>query len=404
MRLLIVSDSGVPSGYGRIADELGLRLHERGVQIHQISLLYDGLLRPMYDGRIPLPYHVASVAGHPEWPQMTMAIAQAMRPDAVLVIQDMPYVQQVRDLPLDWSAIVFGAITPIDGVPIHPAWVETLKKADLAWSISAFGAAAMRDAGIEAHLCRPGIDPNFFFRRSDAERKTLRARAGLAEDAFILGSCAQNQGRKLWPQMLEAFFRFAKDKPASRFIANTEAISPIGWDLIQLCVQRGWDRSKILFRQDLAAFTIAERYNLMDAHMVLASREGFGLPLIEAQACGAVSIAMDYCSGTEICGDGKGVLIPPIAFRGISTWGGAEDCYPNMEALASALQHLFDHPEECQAIAKRGMEHARGYVWVDAVDSVYSRLSRAVETRQKQIEQIKAMQSTLSSLATMPLK
>lgn len=400
MRLLIVSDSGVPTGYGRIADEIGMRLHERGVQVRQISLLYDGLLPPMYDGRKPLPYHVSSVAGHAEWLQMTNAIIGVMQPEAILVIQDMPYVQQVRDLQVDWSRIVFGAITPIDGTPIHPAWVRTLKQADQVWSISQFGVEAMRGAGIPAQLCRPGIDPNQFFQRSETERAALRARVNIPENAFVVGSCAQNQGRKLWPLMLEAFFRFAVDKPHALFLANTEAVSPIGWDMNALCEQRGWDRSKLRFRGDMQALTMPERYNLMDVHKVIASREGFGLPLIEAQACGVVNMALDYCSGREICGGGMGVLIPAIPFRNVSTWGGADDCFPDMDEYVRLLQHVYDNPDERKMIAQRGMENSRGYVWVKATDEVHNRLTARVEERQAQIRRLQGIGSILSSPPT----
>jgi len=36
-KILIVSDSGVPSGYGRIADNLGVRLVRRGWKVMAVS-------------------------------------------------------------------------------------------------------------------------------------------------------------------------------------------------------------------------------------------------------------------------------------------------------------------------------------------------------------------------------
>lgn len=126
---------------------------------------------------------------------------------------------------------------------------------------------------------------------------------------------------------------------------------------------------------------LRDRYNAMDAHVVLAHREGFGLPLVEAQACGVVSIAMDYCSGTEICGNGNGVLIEPLPFTTVSTWGGALDMHPNVHQYTEKLQWLYDNPDERKAIAKRGLEAARKHTWIDAVDNVINRMEQQLEKR-----------------------
>jgi glycosyltransferase involved in cell wall biosynthesis len=251
-------------------------------------------------------------------------------------------------------------------------------------SISEFGVAAYRKAGVAANLCRPGVDPNVFFRKPDADRAALRAKLGLTPDQFIVGTMAMNQGRKAISLMLKAFFEFCTDKPDTRYLLDMEATSPAGWDIPALCDQYGWDKSRLLFRADAAraGLTLADRYNILDAHMVISHREGYGLPLAEAMACGAVSMAMDYCSGAEIVGGGKGVLIPCV--EGIAepgTWGGAEDRWPNMPALVKALDNLYRNPIERAAIAQRGQEWARSHTWDEAANAVYDTLMQAVAKR-----------------------
>lgn len=379
MKILVISDDGVASGYGRISMEVNTRLVRRGVAVMAASLMYDGLLPAAFDGQ-PLTYWVGSLAGKPNWVQSVIDMIAAYQPDIVHVIQDAPYAEAIRNSPLDWSRFALVVTTPVDGVPVHPPWVEMLKHTDGTLSISQFGVNAHRAAGVPSELCRPGVDPNVFFPLSSADRAALRQRVGIVGDAFVLGTMAQNQGRKDVPDMLRAFFAFASDKPAARYLLDMERSSPAGWDIPALCVQQGWDVGKLLFRDDLQRAGIQllrERYNLLDAHMVVAHREGYGLPLAEAQACGVVSIALDYCSGTEICGDGKGILVPPIDYTGIGTWGGAVDKFPDVEALTGALQMLYDNPDERSAIARRGMEWARAQTWdaaTDAVMRVYERV------------------------------
>lgn len=378
-KILILSDDGMSTGYGRISMEVNTRLHKRGVAIMAQSLCYDGLLPPSLDGQ-PLPYWVGALAGKPDWVGAAVNVINAFQPDIVHVIQDAPYAEVLRNAPLDWSRFAFVVTTPVDGMPVHPPWVAMLKGADGTLSISQFGVDAHRAAGVRSDLCRPGVDANVFFPLPETERMALRARLGIAPDAFVLGSFCMNQGRKDIPDMLRAFFAFASDKPTARFLLDMDAISPAGWSIPDLCIQQGWDASKLLFRADVqraGVVHIRERYNLLDAHAVIAHREGYGLPLVEAMACGVVSMALDWCSGTEICGDGKGVLIAPIDYTSIGTWGGAEDRYPNITQMTASLQMLYDEPDTRHSIARRGMAWARAQTWdaaADAVARVYERV------------------------------
>lgn len=382
-RILVVSDDGVATGYGRISMEVNTRLTRRGYSIMAASVQYDGLLPATGDGQT-LPYHVASLVGK-DWTQAAGNLIAAWQPDIVHVVQDATFAEALRNAPIDWSRCAFVVTTPVDGVPIYPKWTGTLRGADGTLSISQFGVDAHRKAGIPSELCRPGVDGNAFFSMSEMDKRDMRARCGIAPDAFVVGTMAQNQGRKDIPDMLRAFFAFAADKPTARYLLDMDAQSPAGWDIPAVCQQQGWDVSRLLFRADVQRAGIVSmraRYNLLDAHMVISHREGYGLPLAEAMACGVVSIALDYTSGTEICGGGKGVLVAPLDYTSIGTWGGAEDKYPNLTQLTAALQMLHDEPDTRRSIARKGMEWARAQTWDAAADAVARVYDRVLAKRQ----------------------
>lgn len=384
MRILWCSDNGVPTGFGRIADEVCTRLFARGIEVAAASYTYDGLLPATYEGQ-RLPYHVASLVGGPDYAVTEIgALVNAIQPDIVVVCQDFPYSQTLRFSALDWSRYGLVIITPVDGMPIYPAWLDTMRLADAGMTISAFGVNAFRQHGIEVGLCRPGVNLNKFYRLPEDERHALRQRAGLEADAFVLGVVCMNQGRKAIPSMLRGFFTFAMDKPKARLILDMEKISPAGWDIPAMCLQFGWPVEKLLFREDLLRCGITElreRYALMDAHAVLSNREGFGLPLVEAQACGVVSMASDYCSGPEIVGDGKGVLIKTLDAFAVSTWGNALDRLPDDNDFGAKLQWLYDNPAERAALAEKGMAAARSHTWDHAADAVQATLLKVYEKR-----------------------
>lgn len=384
MKVLVISDDGLPTGYGRISMEINARLQRRGVEIMAASLQYDGLLPPNNEGQ-RLGYWVSSLAGKPSWSQSVLGLIGVFQPDIVHVIQDAPFAFELRNAPVDWSRYAFVVTTPVDGAPVYPAWVAMLKSADAVLSISQFGVDTHRAAGIASVLCRPGIDPNAFFPLGDDVKRALRLRMGIASEAFVVGSMCMNQGRKDIPDMLRAFFAFASDKPSARYFMDMEPTSPAGFDILAVCQQQGWDASKLLFRGDAAragVTSLRDRYALLDAHMVVSHREGYGLPLVEAMACGVVSIALDYCSGSEICGDGQGVLIEPIEYTNVSTWGGALDFYPKIGDITRALQMLHDQPDTRRSIAAKGMTWARQQSWDAAADAVADVYSKVMAKRQ----------------------
>jgi len=379
MNILLISDSGVATGFGRIADNLGIRLFQRGIQIIAASFAYDSLLPAVMELQ-RLPYHVASLQvkrATGQWVEDVVKLVYATKPDVVFVIQDAPYGEAVRNAAIDWSQHKFVMLTPVDGAPIEPAWVNLMKEADAAFTISQFGVDAFREAGVKVGLVRPAINPNIFYEYPLERKRELRRKMLLGEDAFIVGTMAQNQGRKAIPLMMEGFNTFAKDKPNAFYILDMDKTSPVGWHLTHLIEQNQWDRSKFIFREDCfrqGVTDLTDRYNLLDVHTVLAHREGYGLPLVEAMACGVVSIAMDYCSGTEIVGDGRGMLIPAIDRQLYSTWGGAMDAIPDVTAFIDALNLLYENPALRATKAQNGKTWARSQTWDTAADAIYETL------------------------------
>lgn len=402
IKILVISDDGVSSGYGRISAEVNKRLVKRGYQVMALSLAYDGILPASYDSE-PLPYHVGSLQGKPNWPDVVLAVMNVYVPDVVAVIQDAPYSQTVRNAPVDWSKFGFVMTAPVDGKPIYPAWVETAKQADALLTISEFGVQAWKEAGVQAGLCRPGINPDKFYVLPADKRAEIRAKLGVAPDAFVLGVMAMNQGRKSISQMCKAFFDFVQDKPDARLLLDMDEVSPAGFDIPSLCREFNWDVSKLIFRSQCVragVFELRERYNILDAHAVLAFREGFGLPIVEAMACGVVSIAQDWCAGTEVLKDGRGILIPSIDYFMPSTWGGALDMLPDYHVMTEKLQWLFDNPAERAAMAKRGMEWARAQSWDTATDAAVVAIEKALA--KKKIAQLVTVPQTVTPVIQPP--
>ena len=73
--------------------------------------------------------------------------------------------------------------------------------------------------------------------------------------------------------------------------------------------------------------------------------EGFGLPVLEAMACGAAVLTTRKLSLPEVGGDA-------VAYTGT----GAGD-------IAAALSDLLDHPEQRAELAAAAVQRAAGFTW-----------------------------------------
>ena len=363
MRILVFSDDGTITGYGRFSMEVNMKLVQQGVEVMAASMMHDGLLPAQYEGK-HLPYWVAPL-GQENWMQRFIQVLNSFQPEIVCIIKDLSYVELIAQVlqPYNIKQVI---VTGIDGKPITPRWIAPLQSASAVVSFSQFGVRALAEQGVHATQIAPGIDGSHFQPMDTNSRLQLRRNLNIEDDTFVLLTVAQNQHRKAIPHMLEGFFRFAESHPNSLFILDMLPATLNGWDIPALCDQFGWDKSKLRFHADVKDLTMAERYNLADAHTVLSHREGWSLPLVEAMACGTVSLAMDWCSGSEICGDGKGILIEPLDYVTVSNWGNALDYHPDVADFADKLAWLHDNPAERQQIAETGRRWAQTLTWDNA--------------------------------------
>jgi glycosyltransferase involved in cell wall biosynthesis len=401
LKIFILSDAPQPSGFGRISGEIAKRLALQGHAVFVGSILYDGA---MPNDLARYVYHIAPLAGRDIWTYTTNLI-NMNQPDVVICCQDFPYAHTLyRACRIDWSRHALVVITPIDGTPIAKDWLELVDDVDGTLVISRFGVEAMRQAGKMVDLCHPAIDPLVFHPAPPEEKTELRARAGIAPDAFVMGMFAMNQGRKNIPATIRAFDEFAKDKTHARLLLDMDKQG--SWDIHALARDMGADVSKIILREDMqkkGLLSLRDRYCLLDVHSVISRREGFGLPLLESQACGVVAMALDWCSGTEICGQGKGVLIPCDGQGTYGGWGNALDKEPDMPAFVAALQDLYDHPEKRAYIAANGLAWARAQTWDNAALAVTETIDKAVRRHKESYKNYVASVSHNTNLQPTPL-
>lgn len=195
-------------------------------------------------------------------------------------------------------------------------------------AMSRHGHAQLAALGIEASYAPHGIDTTVFWPLGQAERDTAREQLGLAGQ-FVVGVNAMNKDsvRKGFFEAYAGFakFRANKENAASCMIIHSENTSQNFrhehvLDYLGLTAGTlGKDTGKaVYFTPDYEIKVglvedqfMAGWYNLADVYLCASWAEGFGIPVVEAQACGVPVIGTDASATTELTGAGWRISSEP---------------------------------------------------------------------------------------------
>ena len=239
-----------------------------------------------------------------------------------------------------------AAWVPIDHEPAQPPSVETMRKGDVVpIAMSRFGERMLQDENFEPLYAPHGVETDVFTPRDRAE---VRRELGLPKDTFVVGMVAANQGwRKSYPQAIRAFRNFHARHPDSLLYLHTW-LGPqhSGVDLAEL-LQQELPRNAVAvadqYRYSAGGYTdplLARLYASFDVLLNPAQGEGFGVPIIEAQACGTPVIATNCTAMTELVGAGWLVEGTDV-YTQFQSW----QKLPSIEQLEHALEDAYAQTE-----------------------------------------------------------
>jgi glycosyltransferase involved in cell wall biosynthesis len=130
---------------------------------------------------------------------------------------------------------------------------------------------------------------------------------------------------------------------------------------------------------------MADVYSSLDVLLNPAMGEGFGLPVLEAQACGVPAIVTDFTAMSEVCGAGW-----KCGFDRVRTPMRSWQAWPNVEEIVESLEACYRLSEqERSELSARAREHAQQYDadrvleehWLPALEEVARRLDDRLPIR-----------------------
>lgn len=335
-----------PTGYGnqtglfakRLLDHYDLRCSSF-YGLEGMPLTWDGInvlpgLGGTY-GNESIPFHAARFFGDPN-------------AGLIVTLMDVWVLQ-----PQMCAQYNMASWVPIDHDPAPPRVMNFFRESgSVPIAMSRFGQDRL--AEFEPLYCPHGVDTKIY---RPIPRKQARERLGVDEDVFLVGMVAANKGnpsRKHFVATLEAFAQFQKKHSNAKLYlhADMEGTFTGGVHLGRVIDGLGIPPESIGFTDPYAihfhpmsAEAMANVYSAFDVLVNPAAGEGFGITVLEAQACGTPAIVTDFSAMAEVCGAGWKV--------DGSRWWTVQEAWQRIPFVSDIVEAL----EECYGLSSK--ERAR---------------------------------------------
>lgn len=272
-----------------------------------------------------------------------------------------------------------------DSAPPKIEWLYTFSNADVIvpytkWAYNVLSKTCGKNINLTNSIANAGINANEFF---PIENKKIHQQKYFGKDVSIVGVVMRNQRRKLFADLMLAYRKYLDKLKASNqtdlykkshLYLHTSFPEDSGWDLPSLLIEHNLlDKTYFSysckkcnkffpakFQSSLAhckycsnkTATIVspnsgvntnqlnEIYNLFDFFVQYAICEGFGMPQVEAAACGLQIASVDYSAMTEIAENVNGYKIPlKTLFREMET--NADRAFPDNDAASEIIYNYM---------------------------------------------------------------
>jgi glycosyltransferase involved in cell wall biosynthesis len=193
-------------------------------------------------------------------------------------------------------------------------------------------------------LCRPLKDKLFDVPNAvDADlfrpqASDFRKRHGIAAAEFVALYVARFQAFKNHAMLLDAFARFAKERPASRLVLVGSG--PLRERTEQQAAELGI-ADRVLFLGEVPYREVPGVYAAADVKVISSDYESFCFAAIEAMSTGLPVLTTDCAWVPRLVADGAGIIVP----------------VGDAEAFAAGLKRLADNPALRQRLGATGRQH-----------------------------------------------
>ncbi len=294
---------------------------------------------------------------------------------------------QATPLRLDWPQVVYApadrfsknsgayrigyTMLEIDRLP--PTWVEQANQMDELWTPSTWGAQVFQASGVTTpiHVVPLGISSTVFYPGPQRQQ--------LAERTVFVSVFEWNQ-RKGWDTLVRAYRRAFSASDPVVLVLKIDCRVPAANPLREIAALMPDPAPPIgvIYNQPLSSAQLRQLYQSADCFVLPTHGEGWGMPILEAMACGLPAISTDWSAPTEFVSAANGY---PLPITGLVPTGSQHPYYqsacwaqPDEDALVELLRYVASHPDERRAKGQQAAQDAQQWTWQRGLDAIMQRL------------------------------
>lgn len=264
-------------------------------------------------------------------------------------------------------------------------WVDGLRDggADEIWTPSEYCRAMFLEAGIAPEriaVVPNGIDPERFAPDGAFQRYPIATRRAFR--FLYVGGALQRKGLDVLVAAYRRAFRRDDDVALVLKLLGTKSFYQLadGGASLRAFADDPQAPELVIIDEEIADADVARLYRSCDALAFPYRGEGFGLPMLEALACGLPVIATaGGAADVFLREDAYRVPAERRALRGTMQGeplaGEGWWLEPDVDAVAEMMRRVVAHPDEARARAQRGAERVRrDWTWANAAEIAAERL------------------------------
>ncbi len=340
-----------PTGYGQQAGYLVDRLKRDGAEVAAISNYgLEGNVSALNTPYGSIPHYPRGADGYSnDVVGMHHAHHKSHYPDKsdlLITLYDV-WVLQGKG----WDEMPIASWVPLDHLSIPPNVEKWLRRDNVTpIAMAPNGKRLMEAKGIECEYVPHGIDTQIYRPTDNINGVPTREFIGL-KDQFVVGMVAANKAsglvhRKAFSENLLAFAIFRQKHPDAVLYLHTDPVGSFGgWDLIAMCRAFGIPKEAVIvppildYKYGIPQRTLAGLYSAMDVMLAASYGEGFGVPTVEAQACGVRVIGSNWAATPDLVSEDCWLV------EGQPTWDPAQVSLwqvPLIPAIVDALEQAYE--------------------------------------------------------------
>ncbi len=214
-----------------------------------------------------------------------------------------------------------------------------------------------------------GIDHSRFFPREPAEARSATAQKFGLQKPFVLYVARLEHPGKNHRRLIEAFERF-KEQTNSDWQLALGGSDWHGAELIHARISESSYSSDIRTLGFVSNEDLPTLYSAAEAFVYPSLYEGFGLPPLEAMACGCPVISSNRGSLGEVVGDAAWIVDPE-----------------EVEDICDALIQLHSEGKSRAALVQKGLLRAKEFSWERAARETLAVYRTAFHKNEKPVQQ-----------------